>query len=125
MLILYTFTFRQSGRSLHEYQNQAKQLFRRMGPDSPPKHSLETGSGQLLFQLVPFNMSTYYANAFSNVWCLFYVRKCSISWMIVKQFLCPHIVSTQSYRVSWIKPVESVRFVRVNQGIDSYSLKTM
>ncbi|KAK2155190.1 hypothetical protein LSH36_246g01041 [Paralvinella palmiformis] len=33
----------QSGRSLLEYQNQAKQLFRRMNASSPTKGTLETG----------------------------------------------------------------------------------
>ncbi|KAI0228164.1 Vesicle-trafficking protein SEC22b [Lamellibrachia satsuma] len=33
----------QAGRGLLEYQNQAKQLFRRMNPNSPNKGSLETG----------------------------------------------------------------------------------
>ena len=33
----------QSGRSLVEYQNQAKQLFRRMNANSPVRGSIETG----------------------------------------------------------------------------------
>jgi vesicle transport protein SEC22 len=33
----------QSGRSLVEYQNQAKQLFRRMNHNSPVRGSVETG----------------------------------------------------------------------------------
>jgi len=33
----------QAGKSLHEYQGQAKQLFRRMNESTPAKGSLETG----------------------------------------------------------------------------------
>lgn len=33
----------QSGRSMVEYQNQAKQLFKRMNYNSPVRGSLETG----------------------------------------------------------------------------------
>ncbi|XP_041091339.1 vesicle-trafficking protein SEC22b-like [Polyodon spathula] len=33
----------QSGRNLQEYQNQAKQLFRKLNENSPPRCSLETG----------------------------------------------------------------------------------
>ncbi|CAH1106029.1 unnamed protein product [Psylliodes chrysocephalus] len=33
----------QSGRSILDYQNQAKMLFRKLGPQSPPKCSIETG----------------------------------------------------------------------------------
>ena len=36
-------THLQSGRSLVEYQNQAKQLFRRMNQNSPVRGSVETG----------------------------------------------------------------------------------
>ena len=36
-------THLQSGRSLVEYQNQAKQLFRRMNLNSPVRGSVETG----------------------------------------------------------------------------------
>lgn len=36
-------THLQSGRSLVEYQNQAKQLFRRMNQNSPVRGSIETG----------------------------------------------------------------------------------
>lgn len=38
----------QSGRSMVEYQNQAKQLFRRMNTNSPSRGSIETGN--YLFQ---------------------------------------------------------------------------
>ncbi len=34
----------QSGRSMVEYQNQAKQLFRRMNSNTPTRGSVETGS---------------------------------------------------------------------------------
>uniref|UniRef100_A0A0K8TP47 Putative vesicle-trafficking protein sec22b-b n=1 Tax=Tabanus bromius TaxID=304241 RepID=A0A0K8TP47_TABBR len=34
----------QSGRSIHEYQNQAKMLFRKLGAHSPPRCSIETGN---------------------------------------------------------------------------------
>ncbi|XP_050092889.1 vesicle-trafficking protein SEC22b isoform X2 [Anopheles aquasalis] len=33
----------QSGRSVLEYQNQAKLLFRKLGPNSPNRCSIETG----------------------------------------------------------------------------------
>lgn len=33
----------QSGKSVLEYQNQAKMLFRKLGPQSPPRCSIETG----------------------------------------------------------------------------------
>uniref|UniRef100_A0A8W7PZB9 Longin domain-containing protein n=2 Tax=gambiae species complex TaxID=44542 RepID=A0A8W7PZB9_ANOCL len=33
----------QSGRSILEYQNQAKLLFRKLGPNSPTRCSIETG----------------------------------------------------------------------------------
>lgn len=33
----------QSGKSVLEYQNQAKMLFRKLGPNSPSKCSIETG----------------------------------------------------------------------------------
>lgn len=33
----------QSGKSVLEYQNQAKMLFRKLGPHSPPRCSIETG----------------------------------------------------------------------------------
>lgn len=42
----------QSGKSVLEYQNQAKMLFRKLGPHSPPKCSIETGP--YLFQWVVF-----------------------------------------------------------------------
>lgn len=38
----------QAGRSMVEYQNQAKQLFRRMNHNSPTRGSVETGP--FLFQ---------------------------------------------------------------------------
>ena len=40
----------QAGRSMVEYQNQAKQLFRRMNQNSPVRGSVETGP--FLFQYV-------------------------------------------------------------------------
>ena len=45
-----TFAELQTGRSLLEYQAQAKQLFRRMNSNTPTRGSLETGS--YLFQFV-------------------------------------------------------------------------
>lgn len=42
----------QSGKSVLEYQNQAKMLFRKLGPQSPPRCSIETGP--YLFQYVYF-----------------------------------------------------------------------
>lgn len=33
----------QSGRSVLEYQNQAKMLFRKLGPHSPARCTIETG----------------------------------------------------------------------------------
>ncbi|KAJ8957607.1 hypothetical protein NQ314_006533 [Rhamnusium bicolor] len=33
----------QSGRSILDYQNQAKMLFRKLGPQSPPRCTIETG----------------------------------------------------------------------------------
>lgn len=33
----------QSGKSVLEYQNQAKMLFRKLGPNSPARCTLETG----------------------------------------------------------------------------------
>lgn len=33
----------QSGKSMLEYQNQAKMLFKRLGPNSPARCTLETG----------------------------------------------------------------------------------
>jgi len=42
----------QSGRSMVEYQNQAKQLFRRMNNNTPTRGSVETGP--YLFQLLHF-----------------------------------------------------------------------
>ena len=41
-LIFNSFFF-QSGRSLLEYQNQAKMLFKKLTPNSPEKCSIETG----------------------------------------------------------------------------------
>ena len=38
----------QAGRSLVEYQSQAKQLFKKMNPNTPNKGSIETGP--FLFQ---------------------------------------------------------------------------
>lgn len=35
--------FFQSGKSILEYQNQAKMLFRKLGPHSPQRCSIETG----------------------------------------------------------------------------------
>lgn len=35
--------WRQSGKSVQEYQAQAKMLFRKLGPNSPTKCSIETG----------------------------------------------------------------------------------
>ncbi len=36
-------THTQAGKSMVEYQNQAKQLFRRMNHNSPPRGSVSTG----------------------------------------------------------------------------------
>ena len=33
----------QTGRSILEYQNQAKMLFRKLGPQSPSRCTIETG----------------------------------------------------------------------------------
>lgn len=41
----------QSGKSMLEYQNQAKMLFKRLGPNSPARCTLETGPSYL-FQYV-------------------------------------------------------------------------
>lgn len=38
----------QTGRSVLEYQNQAKMLFRKLGPHSPARATIETGN--YLFQ---------------------------------------------------------------------------
>ena len=38
-----TLIYFQSGRSILEYQNQAKMLFRKLGPQSPTRCSIETG----------------------------------------------------------------------------------
>lgn len=40
----------QAGRSILDYQNQAKMLFRKLGPQSPPRCTIETGP--YLFQYV-------------------------------------------------------------------------
>lgn len=45
-----SFVVLQSGRSILEYQNQAKLLFRKLGPNSPTRCSIETGP--YLFQWV-------------------------------------------------------------------------
>ena len=42
----------QSGRTLVEYQNQAKQLFKKMNSNSPVRGTIETGP--YLFQYVQF-----------------------------------------------------------------------
>lgn len=39
----YFLYFCQSGKSVLEYQNQAKMLFRKLGPQSPNRCSIETG----------------------------------------------------------------------------------
>lgn len=51
IIIHYSFIF-QSGRSILDYQNQAKMLFRKLGPQSPPRCTIETGP--YLFQYVTF-----------------------------------------------------------------------
>lgn len=43
LLIINDFFLLQSGRSVLEYQNQAKMLFRKLGPNSPARCSIETG----------------------------------------------------------------------------------
>jgi len=40
----------QTGKSILEYQNQAKRLFKTLNENSPNRCSIETGSGQYLFQ---------------------------------------------------------------------------
>ncbi|XP_033228252.1 vesicle-trafficking protein SEC22b-B [Belonocnema kinseyi] len=47
----------QSGRSILEYQNQAKMLFRKLGPQSPTRCSIETG--QYLFHYLIENEVCY------------------------------------------------------------------
>lgn len=47
----------QAGRSMVEYQNQAKQLFRRMNHNSPTRGSVETGP--FLFQYA-FNINQFF-----------------------------------------------------------------
>jgi len=47
----------QTGRSLLEYQAQAKQLFRRMNSNTPTRGSLETGP--YLFQFVFISFYNY------------------------------------------------------------------
>ena len=42
----------QAGRSLMEYQNQAKQLFRKISSDPQPPARCSLESGSLIFQLV-------------------------------------------------------------------------
>lgn len=42
----------QAGKSMVEYQNQAKQLFRKMNQNTPVRGSVETGN--YLFQLANF-----------------------------------------------------------------------
>ena len=41
---------KQIGESILEYQNQAKHLFKTLNENSPQRCSIETGSGQYLFQ---------------------------------------------------------------------------
>lgn len=50
-------THLQSGRTMVEYQNQAKQLFKRMNHNSPTRGSVETG--EYLFQYF-FYFINYY-----------------------------------------------------------------
>lgn len=43
-VLLQTYiSYFQSGKSVLEYQNQAKMLFRKLGAHSPPRCSIETG----------------------------------------------------------------------------------
>jgi len=45
----------QSGRNILDYQNQAKMLFRKLGPQSPPRCTIETGS-YLFHYLIEFDV---------------------------------------------------------------------
>lgn len=47
------------GRNIQEYQNQAKKLFRKLNPQSPPQMSIETGP--YLFYLLNDNQVCYLA----------------------------------------------------------------
>lgn len=60
----------QSGKSVLEYQNQAKMLFRKLGPHSPPRCSIETGP--YLFQYVLKNRSIPFEFHQSN--------QCGVTW---------------------------------------------
>jgi len=42
----------QTGKSILEYQNQAKRLFKTLNENSPQRCSIETGSGQYLFHYI-------------------------------------------------------------------------
>ena len=44
-------------RSILEYQNQAKRLFKTLSDNSPQRCSIETGNGQYIFQWVIINFS--------------------------------------------------------------------
>lgn len=67
----------QSGRSILEYQNQAKMLFRKLGPQSPARCTLETGP--YLFQWVI--VVEYVRDDFSSIYTLF------IPYMLVYSYL--------------------------------------
>ena len=55
----------QAGRSMVEYQNQAKQLFKKMNSNSPVRGSVETGA--YLFQFVFFSNNYSFFSKISNL----------------------------------------------------------
>jgi len=59
----------QTGRSLLEYQAQAKQLFRRMNSNTPTRGSLETGSYLFQFVFVQFTHTNKHIVIYDNTVC--------------------------------------------------------
>lgn len=52
-VLIFSYYYFQSGRSVLEYQNQAKMLFRKLTSQSPSRCTIETGP--FLFQYVYFS----------------------------------------------------------------------
>jgi len=71
----------QSGKSVLEYQNQAKMLFRKWGPQSPNRCSIETGP--YLFQWVMQTWSNRRCFSFSITFLCSYLIESDVCYLVM------------------------------------------
>ena len=87
----------QSGCNVLEYQNQAKMLFRKLGPQSPTRCSIETGPylfqwvlPLLIFLFVPY-FTAFSCHQLLSFWCNILFHLCNLillfGFMLLKMFL--------------------------------------